>query len=170
VRTIGGHEICAALALLAAVVGCSRRAVEAPPSVASSSPTSTSPATPPAETIRDDAGSSSDALELAPVFFAYDSYRLGDLERAQLDRHAVALRDRPHVALTIEGHCDERGTNEYNQALGQRRADVVREYLVEAGIARGRVRTISFGEERPFATGADEGAWSQNRRAHFEAR
>jgi peptidoglycan-associated lipoprotein len=71
------------------------------------------------------------------------------------------------MRLTIEGHCDERGTTEYNLALGQRRADAARNYLVDLGIDGSRLSTISYGEERPFETGHDESAWSQNRRAHF---
>lgn len=168
--TIGSLRICFALALLAGMAGCSRRAIEAPPSAVPSPSTPSSPATPWAQGLRDDAESSSSVLTLSPVFFDYDSYRLGEPERGLLDRHALALREQPHLAVTIEGHCDERGTVEYNQALGERRAQVVRDYLVEAGIARGRLRTISFGKDRPFAIGSGESVWSQNRRAHFEPR
>jgi peptidoglycan-associated lipoprotein len=74
------------------------------------------------------------------------------------------------MSLTIEGHCDERGTQQYNLALGDRRANTAADYLAVLGIGRERIGTISYGEERPFATGSGEGAWSQNRRAHLVLR
>ena len=80
------------------------------------------------------------------------------------------LRDHPNVNVTIEGHCDERGTVEYNQALGEKRALAARDYLVAAGIAAARLDVISYGKERPFATGHDESSWQQNRRANFAVR
>jgi len=74
------------------------------------------------------------------------------------------------VQITIEGHCDERGTVEYNQALGEKRAMAARDYLVAAGIATARLQIVSYGKERPFANGSDEASWQQNRRAHFTIR
>lgn len=79
------------------------------------------------------------------------------------------LRKNPATKVTIEGHCDERGSSEYNLALGERRARATRDYLVASGIAANRISTISFGKERPFALGHDESAWQWNRRAHFAA-
>jgi peptidoglycan-associated lipoprotein len=108
--------------------------------------------------------------DLQPAFFDYDSYSLRDDARTALDRNAKLLRDNPNVAITIEGHCDERGTVEYNQALGEKRTQAARDYLVVAGIDVGRVNLISYGKERPFATGQDETSWQQNRRAHFVVR
>jgi peptidoglycan-associated lipoprotein len=105
-----------------------------------------------------------------PAFFDYDSYTLRDDARTALDRDAKLLRDNPSIAITVEGHCDERGTDEYNQALGERRAQAAREYLVAAGISASRLTVISYGKERPFATGQDEASWQQNRRAHFVVR
>jgi peptidoglycan-associated lipoprotein len=77
------------------------------------------------------------------------------------------LKANPRAQVTVEGHCDERGTSEYNLGLGDRRAKAVREYLVAAGVDGGRIRTISYGKERPFVQGHDESAWRWNRRAHF---
>ena len=108
--------------------------------------------------------------DYAPVFFDYDSYNLRDDAKGALDRNTRMLRDNPRVSLTIEGHCDERGTVEYNQALGEKRAQAARDYLVAAGIDTQRIALISYGKERPFATGSDESSWQQNRRAHFVVR
>ena len=79
------------------------------------------------------------------------------------------MRDNPALLFTIEGHCDERGTNEYNIALGQRRAAAAKDYIVSLGVEDARLRTISYGEERPFCTESDEACWQSNRRAHFVA-
>jgi peptidoglycan-associated lipoprotein len=79
------------------------------------------------------------------------------------------MRDHGDILFTIEGHCDERGTNEYNIALGQRRASAAKDYIVSLGVEDSRLRTISYGEERPFCTESNEGCWQQNRRAHFVA-
>jgi peptidoglycan-associated lipoprotein len=99
------------------------------------------------------------------VFFATDSYTLDDAARRTLDAQAAWLNRNPAVQVTIEGHCDERGTREYNLALGDRRANAARDYLQSRGVAASRMRTISWGKERPVADGHDESAWAQNRRA-----
>ena len=101
------------------------------------------------------------------MFFDFDAYTLRDDSRSALDANAKLLRDNPSAHIVIEGHCDERGTVEYNQALGERRAQAARDYLVQAGIAEARIQTISYGKERPFDVGHDEAAWAKNRRAHF---
>lgn len=98
------------------------------------------------------------------VFFAFNASDISDEGRATLDRQADWLKAYPDVSLTVEGHCDERGTREYNLALGQRRADAVKEYLVAAGVPASRLETVSYGKERPAAEGHDEDAWAQNRR------
>ena len=98
------------------------------------------------------------------VFFALDSSELSSEARTTLDKQAAWLKARPNLAITIEGHCDERGTREYNLALGERRATAVKNYLVAQGISDGSVKTISYGKERPAVPGSDETAWSQNRR------
>lgn len=103
----------------------------------------------------------------ARVHFEFDRSRITDEAAAVLQRKAEALRAYPDVTLTIEGHCDERGSLEYNQALGLRRAESAKSYLVDLGLAPSRFRTVSYGEERPVAMGSNETAWAQNRRAEF---
>jgi peptidoglycan-associated lipoprotein len=104
---------------------------------------------------------------LKPAFFDYDKADLRTDARDVLAANAAWLKSHPTVAFTIEGHCDERGTAQYNLALGDRRANSAKEYLVSLGIDAGRVKTVSYGKERPFATQHDEDAWAKNRRAHF---
>ena len=99
------------------------------------------------------------------VFFETDSSELTEQARATLDKQAQWLGNYNHYAFTIEGHADERGTREYNIALGARRAQTVREYLVSRGVTAQRMHTISYGKERPVAVCNDISCWSQNRRA-----
>jgi peptidoglycan-associated lipoprotein len=101
------------------------------------------------------------------VFFALDSSELDDSGRATVSANADILKKYSTWVVTIEGHCDERGTAEYNLALGERRAVVVRAYLLSLGIAPDRLRTVSYGKEFPFDTAHNEAAWAKNRRAHF---
>jgi peptidoglycan-associated lipoprotein len=98
------------------------------------------------------------------VHFGYDQSNLNADARDALDGQAEWLMNYAGYSVTVEGHCDERGTREYNLALGERRAASVKSYLVALGVDPSRISTISFGKERPLATGHDEGAWSQNRR------
>lgn len=102
-----------------------------------------------------------------PVFFELDQDQLDSADQAALQANAEILRNYPSWTVTIEGHCDERGTPEYNIALGERRALAARDYLVSLGIDPGRLRTVSYGNEFPFVPGNSEEAYSQNRRAHF---
>ena len=104
---------------------------------------------------------------LADVFFDTDKAELREDARATLAKNAAFLAQHPTLQVLVEGHCDERNTNEYNLALGWRRANAVKEYLVSLGVEASRISTISYGEERPFATCHDESCWWQNRRAHF---
>ncbi len=99
------------------------------------------------------------------VLFGTDMYDIDGTARAILDRQAAWLKKYPAVRVTVEGHADERGTREYNIALGDRRANAAKNYLAAAGIAASRISTISYGKERPAAAGSDESAWAQNRRA-----
>ena len=99
------------------------------------------------------------------VYFATDSSVVDSEGQASLDKQAAWLKGNESVNVTLEGHADERGTREYNIALGERRATAAKNYLVGQGIAASRISTISYGKERPAATGNDEGTWSQNRRA-----
>jgi len=104
---------------------------------------------------------------LADVFFDLDSSAVKDDGRAALQKNADWLKRWTSVRATIEGHCDSRGTTEYNLALGERRAAAVRDYLVSLGIASDRLQIVSKGEEDPFCTEENESCWSQNRRGHF---
>ena len=154
--------------------GCAKKKPPEPapappqPTETAPTPTPTPPETPPAPpptpapTVRSE--------DFAPAFFDLDSYSLRDDARAALDGNARLMRSNPTISVTIEGHCDERGTVEYNQALGERRAQAARDYMVSQGVEGNRMQIISYGKERPFSTGSDETAWSQNRRAHFVVR
>jgi len=104
---------------------------------------------------------------LRPIFFELDSADVNDASRTILQANAGVLKKYPTWIITIEGHCDERGTAEYNLALGERRAASARTYLVSLGIDANRVRTVSYGSEFPFDPAHQESAWSRNRRAHF---
>lgn len=154
-----------------------------PPPVATAGPAGGPPPAPPApvaepipvppEPIRSDniASMTLDELNrnspLRPVFFAYDSSDIDTAARTALGENAAILKSNPSWVLTVEGHCDERGTAEYNLALGTRRAAAARAYLVSLGISGDRLRTVSYGKEFPFDPGHNEAAWEKNRRAHF---
>ena len=101
------------------------------------------------------------------IHFAFDSAVLSEEARQILGQKADYLRANPVIRVTVEGHCDERGTDAYNLALGERRAEAVRDFLVNLGIGVNRFNTVSFGEERPLAMGRDEASWAMNRRAQF---
>jgi len=104
---------------------------------------------------------------LADIHFEYDEAGLTDQAKATLDHHAQWLQAHAGVRVRIEGHCDERGTTEYNLALGDRRATAAREYLVSHGLNAGRVTTVSYGKERPLDPGRSDAAFARNRRDHF---
>jgi peptidoglycan-associated lipoprotein len=104
---------------------------------------------------------------LAPVFFEFDSSEMSSESQAVLAKNAETMKQFPTWIVSIEGHCDERGTAEYNLALGERRALSVRQYLVSLGIAAERLRTVSYGKEFPFDPGHGEQSWARNRRANF---
>jgi peptidoglycan-associated lipoprotein len=99
------------------------------------------------------------------VYFDFDSSAVREDGRATLSKQAAWLKQYTNYPITIEGHCDERGTREYNLALGERRANAVRQYLIAQGLPADRIKTISYGKERPEVVGSDEGAWARNRRA-----
>ena len=104
---------------------------------------------------------------LKDTFFDFDRYEIRSDQRDTLTKDAAWLRENAAVKVTVEGHSDERGTSQYNMALGERRASAVRDYLVQLGISSARIQIISYGKERPFVTGHDEKSWAQNRRGHF---
>ncbi|MBI4774013.1 MAG: peptidoglycan-associated lipoprotein Pal [Deltaproteobacteria bacterium] len=107
-------------------------------------------------------------VETEKVFFAFDSAKLTQASKVALLRKAGYMMEKaPEIKLLIEGHCDERGSVEYNLALGQRRAESAKDYLVKAGVDSDRIRTVSYGKERPVDPAHNEDAWSQNRRDEF---
>ncbi len=108
-----------------------------------------------------------EGLMVLDVYFDYDKYDLKPQARTGLQKNAAFMRANPRLVFAVEGHCDERGTNEYNLALGERRANAARDYLTSLGVDGGSMRTVSYGEERPDCTEHHEGCWSRNRRAHF---
>ena len=107
---------------------------------------------------------SGNRLNMPIIYFAYDSDLLVPSETANLDRIAAYMSDKPTLGLLIEGHCDQRGTEEYNRALGERRANAIRAYLASKGIPHERMMTISYGEDKPAVQGSGESVWRQNRR------
>ncbi|KRB83142.1 peptidoglycan-associated lipoprotein [Sphingomonas sp. Root710] len=156
-------------ALALSVAACSKKKVEElPPAPPAAAPAPAPEAPPPAPTTTTVPGSRADFLEQAgtdTIHFGTDLYDIDAESQAILTKQAAWLTKFPNVAVTIEGHADERGTREYNLALGDRRANAAKNYLVNAGIAASRLSVISYGKERPVATGSDEASWAQNRRA-----
>jgi peptidoglycan-associated lipoprotein len=118
----------------------------------------------------DVSGEDGEGGPLADVLFGYDQADLSDEARALVERHAVWLQAHREAKVTIEGHCDERGTVEYNLALGELRAKAVRDLLVSLGVDGARLRVVSYGKERPLDPGTNESAWARNRRAHLAVR
>ncbi len=106
-------------------------------------------------------------VDLRRIHFEFDKYRLTDEAKEILAENARALKNSPNVRITIEGHCDERGTVEYNLALGERRAQAAKNYLMELGVPDNRIQIISYGKERPMDMGHDEDSWAKNRRDDF---
>jgi peptidoglycan-associated lipoprotein len=168
------------LAAVAFVVACSNKPPAAPPPAPTPAPVSTPTvvtiepvATPtPAPAPRVDDSIANQPLNvlsgnLKPAFFDYDKADIRGDARDVLATNASWLKKYPSVQFTIEGHTDERGTAQYNLALGDRRANAAKDYLVSLGVDASRVKTVSYGKERPFATGQDEDSWQKNRRAHF---
>jgi len=99
------------------------------------------------------------------IYFDLDRYNVDSADMAALQTQAQYLAQYPNITVTVEGHADERGTREYNLALGERRANAAKNYLVSLGVAANRIRTVSYGKERPVALGSNEAAWAKNRRA-----
>ena len=105
--------------------------------------------------------------ELNDIYFDFDKYEIRSADARTLDTNAAWLKSNAGMLVLIEGHCDERGTNEYNIALGERRAKATMNYLISQGVAQSRVSIISYGEERPVCTDHNEACWAKNRHAHF---
>jgi peptidoglycan-associated lipoprotein len=129
-------------------------------------PAALAPATP-APTARPSVKEFVSVPELKDIFFDFDKYDIRPEDAKTLDANASWLKANPDQLVLIEGHCDERGTNEYNLALGERRAKAAMNYLVSQGVQASRITIISYGEERPVCTEHSEACWSKNRRSHF---
>lgn len=107
------------------------------------------------------------SVQMQPIYFDFDQSTIRDDQIPRMEHNADYLRQNPATSVVVEGNCDIRGTNEYNLALGERRAQVAKNYLIELGIEEYRIRTVSYGEERPLFTGQNEADWSLNRRDDF---
>ena len=169
-----------ATAMLAFSAACKKKAPttaqDARPPVTASKPTETNVPPPATTTTRKDVEGEVLSMDIAALnkkgyltdaFFDYDQADLREDARSALAADAEWLKKYPTVQVLIEGHCDERGTAAYNLALGDRRANAAKEYLVSLGIDGSRLRTVSYGKERPFCTESTESCWQQNRRAHL---
>jgi peptidoglycan-associated lipoprotein len=172
------------IALSLFLVGCPKRpattAASAPPPTGSPSPSAAAPSTAPSPSMTPSPAAPSTAAPATPpapseftatanlkdVFFDFDKYDIRPNDAKTLDSNATWLKSNNNLVL-IEGHCDERGTNEYNLALGERRAKATMNYLVAQGVQANRITIISYGKERPTCTEHSEACWAQNRRAHF---
>ena len=177
--------VIAVLAATAGTAACAKKKPAAPPQPApTEQPNAVIPTPPPPQRVEETApltqpqlgedsivNRSLDDLNrdspLKPVFFPLDSAELDDAGRAIVNANAGVLKKYTTWGVTIEGHCDERGTAEYNLALGERRALAVKTYLSSLGVSPERVRTVSYGKEFPFDMGHTEDAWAKNRRGHF---
>ncbi len=106
-------------------------------------------------------------IVLEDIFFDYDKFNIKDEYKTIMSQNAEAMLDNPDAKLLVEGHCDDRGTNEYNLALGEKRAKAVIDFYVTFGVDASRLAMISYGEEKPFAMGSNEESWAKNRRAHM---
>ncbi len=147
-------SVVALLVLVVVMVGCAKR----PATIAASAPAPTGAA---------GARDFTAIADLKDVFFDFDKYDIRPTDAKMLDANAAWLKSHENMLVLVEGHCDERGTNEYNLALGERRAKATMNYLVAQGVQANRITIISYGEERPVCTEHTEACWAKNRRAHF---
>jgi peptidoglycan-associated lipoprotein len=163
-----GTKLMVAAALVALTAGCAKKPKELPPPPPAAPVTEAPAAEPAPAPTGPTPGSRADFVAQSgtdTIYFATDAYDIDAEDQATLTKQAAWLQKNPNVNVTVEGHCDERGTREYNLALGDRRANAAKNFLVSAGIAASRISVISYGKERPVAMGSDESAWAQNRRA-----
>lgn len=162
--------VTALLAMILVSPGCSSRKKVSggaepppPPSTSENAPPTETPPPPPTT----GGGEETTASNLRDAYFDFDDAGLREDAKASLDGNAKYMESHSSMNVVIEGHCDERGSVEYNLALGEKRARAAKDYLVAYGIPATRMTTISYGKERPFDTGHSEESWAQNRRAHF---
>lgn len=166
-KQLGFLFLVVALAGLMILPSCSRK--EAPPVEEEIAPVEETVPPPPPPPVREETPEVEEVepLVLADVFFDFDRFAIKDEYKKVLESNAELLLARPGAKLLIEGHCDERGTNEYNLALGEKRAKAVMDFYTAYGVPAARLSMISYGEERPFDRGHNEAAWAKNRRAHM---
>lgn len=150
----------------AATTGATGGAAQ-PPAAMAPPPATAAPATPSAPTARPQPKEFVAVADLKPIYFDFDKYDIRPGDAKVLDANAQWLKSNANQLVLIEGHCDERGTNEYNLALGERRAKSTMNYLVSQGVQASRITIISYGEERPSCTQKTEECWSKNRRSQF---
>ena len=177
-RSRYAHLVMAMLAILALVCACATKTTPEPSTAAPPTPApvattdlSKQPAALGVESQPIQSGPVADLQAVAGlerIHFAYNQFTLEEPARVTLEQNAVFLRNNPALKVVIEGHCDERGSDEYNLALGERRAVAAKNYLVSLGIAADRLRIISYGEEQPLVAESNEDAWAKNRRAEFK--
>ena len=136
-----------------------KKAVEAPAEIVTPPPEVKEEAPPPPE---------EPAVSLDPIYFDFDKSAITSDAKAILDKNAEWISKNPTAKIRIEGNCDERGTNEYNMALGERRANTAKQYLLNLGVSADRLTMVSYGEEKPVDPGHDEAAWAKNRRDDFK--
>jgi peptidoglycan-associated lipoprotein len=161
--------ILATVVALVAIAGCGgKKAVDEPSTDATSAPPVEEPKDIPVEETTTEPADMS-PIAISDVFFDFDKYNLSAEAKGTLEANAREMKRVGDASVTIEGHCDERGTKAYNLALGEKRAGAAKDYLVSLGVTASRISTISYGKERPFDGGHDETAWAKNRRAHFSA-
>lgn len=163
IRTLSCFTGCVALGAALVGLGCSSGTEE------DSMTTNTGSEFTEAPVPRDPNAGNRGSLDFETVYFDFDSYEIRSDARPALRENADAISAGAGggATITVEGHCDERGSNEYNLALGERRANAVKRYLVDLGVPSSRLRTVSYGEDRPSVQGHDESAWRYNRRAEF---
>lgn len=163
-RTLKAAKSALVIAAVLLLAACSSTPAPAPNAGGGSAPPPQTAVAPPPSSYAPGSKEQFDQEVGAVVFFDFDKYDLSAEARAQLDKQAAWLKQYPNITVTVEGNCDERGTREYNLALGERRATSAKNYLVALGVDPNRIQTISYGKERPAVAGSDEAAWAQNRR------
>ncbi len=159
-RTI--YLISGALTISLALAGCAKKQTTKQEEILQPDVTAVKPVTPPIEEKKPEV-----KIDFSIVYFGFDSYSIEEASIPLLTEAARLLRSYPQVAVRLEGHCDERGTTEYNLALGEKRSAAVRDYLVNLGVERSRLATVSFGKEKPADPGHNEISWAKNRRVEF---
>lgn len=160
-----------ALLVLIVAVGCaSRKQVSTPVPESTEPPVTETAPPPPTETAPPSGSEEQTTVGLADAYFDFDDASLRDDAKNTLEGNAKYMERNSGTAVVVEGHCDERGSVEYNIALGEKRARAAKDFLVSYGVTASRITTISYGKERPFDPGHSEEAWAKNRRAHFVAK